>query len=1186
MKKNNWNFWIDKGGTFTDIIALSPEKKLHLKKILSRSDEYNNPIIHGITNILNKYDSQIGNIDSICIGTTSATNALLERTGEKTLLIVSKGYLDSLQIGYQNRDDLFDLHIKKTLPLYSKVIEVDIRLLRNGKPLEKLNWDKIHSQLRSIKSNEYTSICVSLIHGWKYTEYETKLKNLLQDLGHKNITLGHEISETIKYIKRTNTGLINAYVDPIIQSDINAIKQEFQTEKNKINLRFMQSNGGLSNNNNFRGINALLSGPAGGIVGAISSAKASKIDNIITFDMGGTSTDISHFNHEIEYNNDKNINQINIQVPMIDIDTIASGGGSILEYKTSRMTVGPKSAGSYPGPMAYGKGGPLTITDANLILGKILEDHFPKIFGKNNSSPLNKSLVVSAFSNIRDLIDKDKSIEEIAEGYINIAVEMMCRAIKNVSTKKGVNLEDYTLVSYGGAGGQHACLIAENLNIKKILINPLSSFLSAYGIANSNEKYINQKTILCKFTDQNISKIKSIISTLKIENSKNFSTTKISHKPIIYLKYLGTDQTVSLRIDDNKLDIKNIQNRFEKTYKRIYGYIPNTPIIIDLIQVETSTKIAPTNFLKSNKKNSTSHDLTSFFVKGRWVNAEIIHLDSIPNNQNICGPKILIDQNSTIIINDGWVARKDDVNNIILEKNQYAKKQEVNTKSPEILEIFNNLFMSVAETMGETLRRTASSVNIKERLDYSCALFDKHGELVANAPHIPVHLGSMDDCVKYLIRTNSNIKKNDIFISNSPRSGGTHLPDITVISPIFSKENKEIIYFVATRGHHPDVGGIFPGSMSIEARKLEDEGIIFDNLKIKISDINHPTKVIDVLNNSKYPARNPHMNIQDLTAQIAANKVGEIEIFKLIDKYGEHTVNEQMIEIRRNAHLSSLEVIKKLGPSQYTLNLDNFTIQLKIKIDEVKNKIIFDFRGSNAECKNNYNAPIPITKAVIMFVIRCLINDNIPLNSGLLQPVEIILDDDSLLNPSSNAAVSAGNVEISQAIANCIFAAIGNKASCQSTMNNLIFGNSEFQYYETICGGQGAHRDHDGQDAVQTNMTNSRLTDPEIFEESYPISIIELSINKNTGGTGKYIGGDGIKKIFKIEQQMSCSILSNNRIYPPFGLEGGNDGKKGKNTLIRNNKSEELGGNCQIDLHKDDILIIQTPSGGGFGKLN
>jgi len=1186
MEKNNWNFWIDKGGTFTDVIALSPNNRLFLEKVLSHSQKKNDdPISRGINKILTENSADLENIGNVTVGTTKATNTLLERTGEKILLIVPTGLRDSQTIGYQSREDIFALEIKKPIPLYSKVIELDIRLTKSGHDFIKPNWKTIKEQLKQIKIGSFNSICVSLIHGWKFPRYEIEIQSILNQLGHKNVTLGHEISKTIKYIRRTHTSLVHAYVDPNIRSDIDNLKKEINFDKNNISLRYMQSNGGLAEEKNFRGINSILSGPAGGVMGAISVGKKSGFKKIITFDMGGTSTDVSHFEGELEYKNEKTIDNQTLQVPIIDIDTIASGGGSILDYRNSRMTVGPKSAGSYPGPMSYGKNGPLTLTDANLFLGKIVEKYFPQKFGYDGKSSLNKRIVSKEFNQLRDNIDPKMLPEDVAEGFVKIAVEKMCRVIRKIASRKGLHLDEHALVSYGGAGGQHACQIAESLEIKTIIINPFSSFLSAYGMAQSGEKYIKQESTFFEFDQKNTSKIDALVRKMQKENLVNTTSKTVSHLNLFYLKYKGTDQSICIKVNKSKIEGKNLIKNFRKIHKKIYGYNLNRNIILDMIQVETTPRYdkieLPIRKINTKKK----FDKANFYSKGKWVEAIVCRIEKFYDFELI-GPAILIDDHSTIIIEEGWQATRDKSDNILIKKIKPSKSHRKADKSPIMLEIFNNLFMSVAETMGETLQRTAASINIKERLDYSCALFDNIGNLVANAPHIPVHLGSMDDCVKGLIKKNQPIKRGDIFINNSPNSGGTHLPDVTIISPIFSDKTEDIIFYLATRGHHPDIGGIYPGSMTPDAKKLDDEGIIFDNFKIRMIDLTKHERLQKKLNSSKYPARNPELNIQDITAQVAANKIGEIQLRKIIEYYGLDTVLGQMYAIQENAKEACLGIIKNIKPSNFDMRLDNFHLKLKIKVCSESKKINFDFTGSSRESLGNFNAPLPITKAVIIYVLRCLINEDIPLNSGILEPVEISTDSNSIINPSKNAAVSAGNVEVSQALANCIFGALSIKASCQSTMNNVILGNDKFQYYETVCGGQGAGENQDGCDAIQTNMTNSRSTDPEIFEEEYPIILAEISLVGKKQNNGKWKGGRGLKKIFVICDNMNCSLLSNNRKEPPFGLSGGEPGKLGSNAVIRNNVLKELEGNCQIQLSIGDKLAVITPSGGGYGEKN
>ena len=1190
-----WNFWVDKGGTFTDIIARSPNNKIHTKKILSSTLENNqDPIITGIRSILRikkNTNIPIDRIKSINVGTTIATNALLENKGDNTLLLTTEGFGDSLEIGYQSRPKLFDLNIKKNKMLYTKVVEVEERIDVNGKIIKKLDLKKEKQKILKVLNSQnlgIKSIAINLMHAWKYPNHEIQLLKLLKEIGFNEVSSGHDISPTIKFIKRGDTTVLNAYLSPIVSRDISNLrhalfgKWDKKLDNEKLKINYMQSNGGLSSWDQYRAKDSILSGPAGGIIGAISTSQKSGFNKIISFDMGGTSTDVAHFNKKIERSFENDINGIRIQIPMLEINTIASGGGSLLTHETGRLVVSEQSAGSFPGPACYNLGGPLTVTDANLILGKISNKNFPKVFGHKGKSSLNKKITVKKFQELKEDLKLSMSIEEIADGYINIAIEKMTQAIKKISVNKGHNLDNYAIASFGGAGGQHACLLAENLGINKILIHPLGSFLSAYGIGFSSIKYTEQKSILCELNDHSYKRLNNEIRLSENKNLLKIGNNDYRSNISVYIKYQDSEMPISIEYSN----INIMKDNFLKLHKKQFGFLSDKKIFIDMVEVETELIEDKKIHYHKLGEGLTKTGETNIFTKGNWHKINIYDLQSIALKDKIYGPALISDKNSTIVIEPDWTAKIDSTCNLILTKIKKVEKYKYNPKikSPILLEIFNNLFMSIAEQMGITLQKTSISVNIKERLDYSCAIFDKKGDLIANAPHVPIHLGSMDDCVKNIIKNNKEIYSGDVFLINSPQSGGTHLPDLTIITPIFS--SNKIIFFLGSRGHHSDIGGIYPGSMSPLAKTLDEEGVVFHNFKIMKKGNFNEKELLEILTLTKYPARNPFLNIEDIKAQIAANTTGSTELIKVIGRYGLPTLEAYMEYIKFNSEESVIKVIKVIKDASFEVSTDHdFKIKVSLKVIRSENRIVIDFDGTSKQQNNSFNAPLPITKAVILYVFRCLIDKDIPLNSGILKPITILIPENSILSPGKNAAVSAGNVETSQVIANCLLGALGIIAGSQGTMNNIVFGNDNSHYYETICGGSGAGKYFNGTSAVQSNMTNSKLTDPEIIENQYPVEIFNIYINRNTGGEGLKKGGDGIVKTFLFQSPMECSIISNNRIISPFGLCGGKNGTTGQNYLIRKNKKYKLSSCEQLKIKKGDKIEITTPSGGGYGSL-
>ncbi len=1189
-KNKKWQFWIDRGGTFTDVVACDPAGEIKSLKLLSENkNHYDDAAIAAIHHFLStKPDQHINHqlIHSVKMGTTVATNALLERKGDRTLLVITKGFRDALKIGYQARPRLFDRNVILPEQLYEMVIEIDERTGPNGDILIPLDMSLAKDEMAKAFHAGITSVAIVSMHSYRFPETEAAIARIAKDIGFKQISASHEINPVMKLVGRGDTTVADAYLNPILHKYVEQVRKELGDTP----LYFMQSNGGLANAAQFKGKDSILSGPAGGIVGAVKTAQDAGFDKIITFDMGGTSTDVSHYDGAYERTYETVVAGVRVRTPMMNIHTVAAGGGSILHYDGSRFRVGPDSAGAAPGPACYRNGGPLTVTDCNVLLGYISPDYFPKTFGDNADQPLEKDLVKKKFSELATSINGNMKCEDIAEGFLEIAVENMAAAIKKISTEKGYDVRDYTLVSFGGAGGQHACKIADKLGIKKIFLHPYAGVLSAFGMGLAELRAIKEQTVEKAlrnehsdiFTKTAVSLTKEVEEKLKAQN-----VTNIRIKTRLHIKYLGSDSTSEVSIDD----IDTMKSEFEKLHKQQFGFIsPDKPLIVERIHVEAYGGSEPVNFKPSGITVNNAISRTKIFRSGVWQSASVIHRDELGTQiKRLTGPAIIREEHGTNYLEKGWAATTDDKHNLILERiDKLNQNHAIGTDvDPVQLEIFNNLFMSIAEQMGAVLENVAHSVNMKERLDFSCALFDKNGNLVANAPHMPVHLGSMGKSIQTVINNRiGTMKKGDVYMLNDPYNGGTHLPDITVISPWFDKDNTEPSFYVATRGHHADIGGITPGSMPPMSKNIADEGILFDDFLLAVDDKFNEFELKSILTAGDYPARNPEQNIADLKGQIAANNKGLRELDRIIKHYGVETVSAYMKHVQDNAEESVRRVIHKLSDAEFDYPLDNGAhIRGSITIDQNTRSATIDFNGTSPELDNNFNAPLAICHAAVLYVFRCLVDDDIPLNQGCLKPVNIIVPEKCFLNPSYPRAVVAGNVETSQAIVNALFLALGAMAASQGTMNNFTFGNDEFQYYETIAGGMGATDKNNGASAIQTHMTNSRLTDPEILEWRYPVILKQFKIRENSGGTGKFKGGDGIERRIEFLQDMKAAILSNNRNIAPMGLNGGGDAARGENWIQRAGGEIEIFGGCaETDVKKGDIFIIKTPGGGGYGN--
>ena len=1202
---SKWFFAIDKGGTFTDVIGIDPQKKIHTSKILSQSSTYTDSIIEGIRRIL-KLDNDeaipIKKIDRIRLGTTIATNALLERKGATTALVITSGFKDLLEIGNQSRPSLFDLSIVKPKQLYSSVIEVDERLDSNGNIVTELNKIKLEKNLYTLYKNGCNSLAIVLLHSWKNPIHEEICFDIARKIGFTNISISNQIMPLINVVSRGQTTVVDSYLYPVISDYILALKEEL----GDIPIEFMQSSGGLINSESLTGKDSVLSGPAGGVIGSAIVGEANKSSSIIGFDMGGTSTDVSRYGGSYAKSPEVEAGGIKFQTSSLDMETVAAGGGSLLWFDGQRLQVGPESAGAIPGPVCYGLNGLLTVTDANLILGRINPDFFPKSFGPNRDEKLDIEKTCKAFEELRVLINgktnSNFTIEELASGFINIANEKMSSAIKKVSVSRGYDIRNHSLVCFGGAAPQHCCGIARILNIKDIIIHPLSSLLSAYGIANASQFRYAVKSIVTNYVNsfhlESLSEFEKLEVPL-IDEITNLGINEISKQRFFDLRVKGTDKFLTIPFAEYGSVIKE----FKIKHKELFGFFPSEDLEVANLRVEVNGQIERIEVHSHAETNKPIKSIsqTELFIDNKFLKTKIYERENLPIGTKFDGPVIITDLNSNIVVEPGF--------RICVNEHGHLRISQITNQRLEIspernaisLEIFNNLFMGIAEEMGFTLQNTAHSVNIKERLDFSCALFDENGNLVANAPHVPVHLGAMSESVKSIINSNKNkMKKGDCYLINNPHRGGSHLPDLTVISPVFSTE-KSPLFYVASRGHHADIGGITPGSIPPFSKTIHDEGIIIDNFLLLKDGNLRENEFVHLLTDSKHPARNIEERKYDINAQIAAVTKGISEMENLISKYGLETVKSYMNHIRRNSAEAMSDALEKYLDGDESKELgfedcldDGSHISVKINITKEEERdppfcAIVDFSGTSPQLNNNLNAPIAVTKAAVLYVFRLLINKNIPLNSGCLDQISLIIPDESILNPSDEAAVVGGNVETSQRITDVLLGALGLAGASQGTMNNFVFGSDDGsgkQYYETIAGGSGATSQNNGASAVQVHMTNTRSTDPEILENRFEeIRLERFEIRKGSGGGGQFQGGDGVIREIKFLEPRRVSILSERRVFPPYGMSGGESGSRGSNYLRKVSGQEiDLGGKVEKVVMPGETVIIKTPGGGGFGS--
>ncbi len=1199
---DRWDFWIDRGGTFTDVVASLPDGSLQTMKLLSENPEaYRDAAVEGIRRFMGVQQGEKVPADQIAtvkMGTTVATNALLERKGERTALIISKGFRDALRLGYQARPDIFAKNIVLPEQLYSHVIEIDERVLADGTVETALSDSQINAALNELQAKGFSSIAICLMHAYAYTDHEARIAEEARARGIAQVSVSHEVSPLVKLVGRGDTTVVDAYLSPILRRYVQQVADELGVEGTGCRLMFMMSSGGLTAADLFQGKDAILSGPAGGVVGAVETANMAGFDKIIGFDMGGTSTDVSHYAGTYERAFDTEVAGVRMRAPMMRIHTVAAGGGSILHYRDGRFQVGPDSAGANPGPACYRRGGPLAVTDANVMVGKLQPEAFPAIFGPNQDQPLDSGTVRDKFDALAHEIGDGRSAEEIADGFLNIAVQNMANAIKKISVQRGYDVTQYALVSFGGAGGQHACAIADTLGMTTVHLHPFSGLLSAYGMGLANLYASRTKALVEPLEADSQTALDAMINDLLRQVSDELAgqgvdRDQITWRPILHLRYQGTDTTIPLNFAERA--IPRTAKAFEQEHESQFGFTyPGRAIIIEGVELEAHDGVVVGRDETEHPTQSgevARNTTTRVFTDGKWQDAAIVRRAVVARGQTITGPAILIEDHQTVVIEPGWQAQLTARDHLVLRRIEAkARDQAIGTQAdPVMLEVFNNLFMSIAEQMGETLQKTASSVNIKERLDFSCAVFDKDGALVANAPHMPVHLGSMDRSVEAIIRQNVGIvRPGDVYALNAPYNGGTHLPDITVVTPVFDPGENDIIFWVASRGHHADVGGTAPGSMTPLAANVEEEGVLFDNFKLVDQGLFREAALRELLTNHPYPVRNADQNVGDLKAQIAANAKGVHEMRAMVAQFGWDVVSAYMGHVQDNAEESVRRVLERLDDAEIEYPTDQgAVIKVKITIDRDKREATVDFTGTSAQQSNNFNAPEPVARAAVLYVFRVLTEQPIPMNAGCLRPINLIIPDGCMLRPRYPAAVVAGNVETSQHVTNAMFCATKAIAAAQGTMNNLTFGNETYQYYETICSGAPAGPGFDGTAGVHTHMTNSRLTDPEVLEMRFPVVLEDFHIEAGSGGKGRWNAGDGTRRAIRFRERMDCAILSSHRQIQPPGIDGGEPGRLGQTQVRRGDGSIETLRSCdQTVLEPGEAVIITTPTGGGYGAAS
>ena len=1203
LNSQRWQFWIDRGGTFTDIVAQRPDGTLVTHKLLSENPEqYRDAAVAGIRHLLGLQSGEPitpAQVECVKMGTTVATNALLERKGEPTLLVTTRGFRDALRIAYQNRPRLFDRHIVLPELLYSAVVEAHERVSAHGELVEPLDEMLLKQELLAKYQRGLRSVSIVFMHGYRYTAHEQAAARIAREVGFTQVSTSHETSPLMKFVSRGDTTVVDAYLSPILRRYVEQVAAEMPG----VRLLFMQSSGGLTDAHVFAGKDAILSGPAGGIVGMARTAALAGMDRVIGFDMGGTSTDVSHYAGEFEREFETQVAGVRMRAPMMSIHTVAAGGGSILAFDGARFRVGPESAGANPGPACYRRGGPLAVTDANVMLGKIQPRYFPKVFGPQGKESLDDAVVRERFAALA--AQTGRSAEEVADGFVAIAVQQMANAIKKISVARGYDVTRYTLQCFGGAGGQHACLVADALGMTRVFVHPLAGVLSAYGMGLADQSVMREQAVEARLTPEALPPIGQALDALARAAQDELQRQQAGSGPIalhrrVHVRYEGSDSALVVAYPAEAgaapAVMAQVQAAFEAAYRQRFAFLmAGKALVVEAVSVEAVLAGAapqevqqPLQPARDWRRGEIAFEPVRMYADGQWREAALVRREDLRPGDVVAGPAIIAERNATTVVEPDWAASVTAFDHLVLDRTaQRAIKFAAGTRvDPVLLEVFNNLFMNIAEQMGLQLQNTAYSVNIKERLDFSCALFDTAGNLIANAPHMPVHLGSMGESIKTVIRENAGrMQPGDVYVLNDPYHGGTHLPDVTVITPVYLDGADQPTFYVGSRGHHADIGGTTPGSMPPFSTRIEEEGVQINNVKLVERGVLREAEMLALLGSGQYPSRNPQQNLADLKAQIAANEKGVQELRKMVAQFGLDVVLAYMRHVQDNAEESVRRVITRLKDGQFTLPLDNGAqISVAIRVDAASRSAEIDFTGTSPQQTNNFNAPTAVCMAAVLYVFRTLVDDDIPLNAGCLKPLKVIIPPGSMLNPNPPASVVAGNVETSSCITNALYGALGVMAASQCTMNNFTFGNDRYQYYETISGGSGAGEGYDGTSVVQTHMTNSRLTDPEILEFRFPVRLLGYEIRRGSGGAGRWQGGDGGVRRVQFLEPMTASILSNGRKFGAFGMAGGAPGQVGLNRVVRaDGQVEELGHIGQTAMQPGDVFEIHTPGGGGFG---
>ncbi|AOP47138.1 hydantoinase B/oxoprolinase family protein [Streptomyces lydicus] len=1200
MTTGRWEFWIDRGGTFTDVVGRRPDGRLVTGKLLSQHPErYRDAAVAGIRMMLGLGPDEpvpAERVSVVKMGTTVATNALLERTGEPTVLLITEGFRDALRIAYQNRPRIFDRHIVLPEALYDRVIEVPERIGAHGEPVRPLDADRVREALLRARADGLRSAAVVLLHGYRHADHERAVAELARRAGFAQVSCSHEVSPLMKLVPRGDTTVVDAYLSPILRRYVDEIAAQLPG----IRLMFMQSNGGLRQAEHFRGKDAVLSGPAGGVVGMVRTAAEAGDghDRVIGFDMGGTSTDVSHYAGEFERVFGNEVAGVRMRAPMMNIHTVAAGGGSVLHFDGRRYRVGPDSAGADPGPACYRRGGPLTVTDANVMLGRIQPAHFPAVFGPDGDLPLDDRTVRERFTELAARAaaetGDDRGPEEVAAGFLEIAVLNMANAVKKISVQRGHDITRYALTSFGGAGGQHSCAVADALGIDTVLVPPLAGVLSAYGIGVADATAMREQAVEAEFTDPAaVDRVHEVCRTLAGQTrgellDDGVPDASVTTRARVLVRYAGTDATLGVPL----ADADTMAAAFEDAHRERYAFTMDKPLVAEAVSVEARGEAGGARGYEVPSGDRQGELRPAATVRmhagGRWRDTGLYRRTDLRPGDTLTGPAVIAEEDATTVLDPDWQAAMGDRGHLVLTRTRpRTGRVAVGTEAdPVMLEVFNSLFMAIAEQMGVRLENTALSVNIKERLDFSCALFDADGNLIANAPHIPVHLGSMGESIKEVLRRRrDDMRPGDVYAVNDPYHGGTHLPDVTVVTPVFTTEGDELLFLVASRGHHAEIGGITPGSMPAFSRTIEEEGVLFDNWLLVRDGKLRERETRALLAAGPYPSRAPDANLADLRAQIAANEKGIHELRRMTEQFGLDVVRAYMGHVQDNAEESVRRILARLSDGSCRYETDSGAeIHVALTVDRAARSAVLDFAGTSPQTPGNANAPSSVVMAAVLYVFRTLVGEDIPLNSGCLKPLQVRIPEGSMLAPAYPAATVAGNVETSQAVTGALYAALGVQAEGSGTMNNLTFGNDRVQYYETVASGSGAGDGFDGADAVQTHMTNSRLTDPEVLEWRYPVRVDSFAIRAGSGGRGRWRGGCGVERRLRFLEPMTLALLTNHRRVPPYGMAGGAPGALGANSLERaDGTREELRGCDTAEADVDDVLVVRTPGGGGYG---